>query len=238
MNAIIMFNGACPVDWVWVLTGIERLFVAALLGALIGIEREHRGRSAGLRTQLLVALGAALAMFVSLTFGKVYGAAGGAFRIDPARVAYGVMGGIGFLGAGAIVRYGIGIRGLTTAASLWCNAAVGLACGFGMYAVATAATLIVMFALTVLSLLDRWLPSRIYKSLTVVLPASTKDNLTRLQEALKDRGIRIVNTEIHRDITTDTEQIITHISMSSRTNMDVLMSLSEDLTNIRKIKLS
>ena len=123
----------------WYVQAICRILIAAVLGALIGVERQVHGRSAGLRTQLLVALGAALAMVVSLHFAREFASTDPdtwSLRIDPARMAYGVMGGIGFLGAGVILRQESGIRGLTTGASLWCTAAVGLACGFGMYAVA------------------------------------------------------------------------------------------------------
>ena len=98
-------------DWAEAWDFIVRLGVAAALGGLIGLEREARGRSAGLRTQLLVAVGSALAMIVSLQFGARYGdgSLGSAVQVDPARVAYGVMAGVGFLGAGAMIRYGIGM---------------------------------------------------------------------------------------------------------------------------------
>ena len=88
----------------WVLRMCVRLLLAALLGALVGLEREHHGRTAGLRTQLLVALGSALVVVVSVTFTEVFApaAAAGALRIDPSRAAYGVITGIGFLGAGVI----------------------------------------------------------------------------------------------------------------------------------------
>src|SRR5690242_9611004 len=107
----------------WTLEAIARLGMAALLGGLVGLERELHGRSAGLRTHLLVALGAATAMVVSLNFAEVFGTVQHpSIQCDPARIAYGVMAGVGFLGAGAIIHQSGGIRGLTTAAGLWCAA--------------------------------------------------------------------------------------------------------------------
>jgi putative Mg2+ transporter-C (MgtC) family protein len=109
---------------------ILRLFLSAVMAAAIGIEREIHRRSAGLRTHILVGLGATLFMMTSVTVALSYGAEAGA---DPSRIAAGVVTGIGFLGAGAIIRYGSSIKGLTTAASIWVVAAIGLAIGAGMY---------------------------------------------------------------------------------------------------------
>lgn len=118
-----------------------RLLLAAALGAVIGYQRERAGKPAGLRTHVLICVGAAL-----FTIASLYGFGAGA---DTARVAAGIVAGIGFLGAGAIMRTGEGIvAGLTTAATIWVVAAIGLAVGAGLYlasAVATALTLVVLF---------------------------------------------------------------------------------------------
>ena len=214
----------------WQVQCVLRLVVAALLGALIGAEREHHGRSAGFRTQLLVGLGSALAMLVSLNFARIFGqGAGWAIRVDPARVAYGVMGGIGFLGAGAIIRYGAGVRGLTTAASLWCTAAVGLACGFGMYLVAAVTTAIVIFALLILSRLDRHIPSRWGKTLVISLPLSGQDNVARVTDVLRRRGARISNVDYKRDVEGETETITFYVSMSHRADVSDLVRIIDDV---------
>src|SRR5262245_58973548 len=111
-----------------------RLTMAAIAGGLAGLEREIRGRQAGFRTYLLVCVGSALVMIVSAAVAvhpwESHGKPGVNINVDPARIAYGVMGGIGFLGAGVIIQHKGSIRGLTTAAGLWCIAAVGLAAGF------------------------------------------------------------------------------------------------------------
>ena len=112
---------------------ILRLVLAAVLGGLVGLEREVNGREAGVRTYLLVSLGSALIMILSqyLAFGLTGN--GGAVRVDPGRIAAQAVTGIGFLGAGVIIRYGNSIRGLTTAACMWVTCAVGLSIGAGYY---------------------------------------------------------------------------------------------------------
>src|SRR4051812_48645945 len=132
-----------------------RLILAALAGGLVGLERELRGRQAGFRTNLLVCLGSCLTMLVSLHFATHAWSPQGPginISIDPSRIAYGVMTGVGFLGAGAILRNDGAVRGLTTAAAMWCIAAVGLALGFGLYTIAVFATFIILLALWLLDI--------------------------------------------------------------------------------------
>lgn len=128
-----------------------RLLLSAILGAAIGLEREVHGHPAGMRTHLLVCVGSAL--FAGLSFaGFVGGVAGGAddasaTAADPTRIAAQIVSGIGFLGAGAIIKYGGSIRGLTTAGSLWATAAIGMAAAAGQALLAIAAWAIVLFSL-------------------------------------------------------------------------------------------
>ena len=126
-----------------------RVLFAAALGAVLGLEREWRGKEAGLRTNTLIAIGAALFTAMSMSFGG-----------EPARVAAQVVTGVGFLGAGAIMRTGGNVQGLTTAAMIWVNAAIGLACGAGHIRLAAASTAIVLFAMIGLTPLDRQLDKR------------------------------------------------------------------------------
>jgi putative Mg2+ transporter-C (MgtC) family protein len=121
-----------------------RLLVAALLGLAIGFEREIHGHPAGLRTHMLVALGSAL--FTVLSIRGFLGEAGVA-PVDPTRIAAQIVSGIGFLGAGAILKDGIVIRGLTTAASLWATSAVGMAAGAGEYAIGVVAATVILVSL-------------------------------------------------------------------------------------------
>ena len=131
-----------------------RLVVAAALGGAIGLERELREREAGLRTHLLVAVGAAVFTLVSAYgFGDFrYGFESG-ITMDPTRIAAQIVTGIGFLGAGAIIRQGLSVRGLTTAATLWVVAAIGMAAGAGYYSAAIVSTAIVLVSLWPLRIL-------------------------------------------------------------------------------------
>lgn len=130
---------------------IVRLILSALLSGLIGVERQLHRRAAGLRTHILVCVGSTLIMLTSVYIFDIYKEIA---PVDPARIAAGVITGIGFLGAGTIIRYGEEIRGLTTAASLWVVAAVGLAVGCGFYSAAIAATILVLMALLLLRRLE------------------------------------------------------------------------------------
>lgn len=130
---------------------ILRLFISTILGGFIGLERQLHRRAAGLRTHILVSVGSTLIMLTSLYIFDIYK---DKVPLDPARIAAGVITGIGFLGAGTIIRYGEEVRGLTTAASLWVVAAVGLAIGCGFYVAAVAATVIVLLALLALRRLE------------------------------------------------------------------------------------
>ena len=126
---------------------ISRLLTAALLGALLGFEREVKQKSAGLRTNILIAVGSALFTLMSYELAEAAGA-------DPGRVAAQIVTGIGFLGAGAIMRTDSGVQGLTTAATVWVNAAVGVAAGGGEYHLAFIATAVTLAALLVLQPLE------------------------------------------------------------------------------------
>ena len=127
---------------------ILRIFVAALLGGAIGLEREYRSKEAGMRTHFLVALGSALFMIVS-AYGFEGALGSPEHRWDVSRVAAQVVSGIGFIGAGTIIFHKSEnvVRGLTTAAGLWVTAAIGLACGGGLYILAAASTFLVLVGL-------------------------------------------------------------------------------------------
>ncbi|HXW03996.1 MAG TPA: MgtC/SapB family protein [Vicinamibacterales bacterium] len=132
---------------------IRRLLLAAVLGGVLGLERELRQKTAGLRTNILIAIGSALFTLMSSELADGIGA-------DPGRVAAQIVTGIGFLGAGAILRTGSGIYGLTTAATIWVNAAVGVAAGGGEYNLAIIATVITLAVLLVLHPIEAALDRR------------------------------------------------------------------------------
>ena len=133
---------------------VQRLLTAALLGGVLGLEREIRHKEAGLRTNILIAIGSALFTLMSYELaGEVPGA-------DPGRVAAQIVTGIGFLGAGAIIRTNGGIQGLTTAATVWVNAAIGVAAGGGEFHLAFIATIVTLGVLALLQPLERRLQQR------------------------------------------------------------------------------
>jgi putative Mg2+ transporter-C (MgtC) family protein len=175
-----------------------RLVVAAVLGGAIGLERELREREAGLRTHLLVSVGAAVFTLVSAYGFRDfrYGFDTG-ITMDPTRIAAQIVTGIGFLGAGAIIRQGLSVRGLTTAATLWVVAAIGMAAGAGYYSAATVATVVVLISLWPLRLAAYRAVVRIRPEegrLLVQLPpgASAAPLLAELERS----GIRIDSLEL------------------------------------------
>ena len=132
---------------------VIRLGIATLLGALIGLERERHGKEAGFRTYTIVCLGSALIMLVSTHIYEVYKHEA---DVDPSRIAAQVVSGIGFLGAGAIIRNPAGVKGITTAAGIWVASGIGLACGMGQFFPAIVSTLLVLVILMIFSRVDRW----------------------------------------------------------------------------------
>src|SRR5256885_1274703 len=145
MIAAVVASSIPSLSWAEVL---GRVALAAALGAVLGLERELRDREAGLRTHLLVSVGSALFTIVSAYGFREFLVHGGSVvRADPTRIAAQIVTGIGFLGAGAIIRQGLSVRGLTTAATLWVVAAIGMASGAGYYSAAAITTVLVILSL-------------------------------------------------------------------------------------------
>lgn len=162
---------------------VFRLFLAIILSGIIGFERELHGRPAGLRTHVLVAVGAALVMLISI---DGFGGSG-----DPARLAAQVVSGIGFLGAGAIIRDGGDIKGITTAATLWIGGMIGLACGNGYYIGAVVATIFVAIFILVLRPLEERINN---KNRSIVLTIdSDKAVLATIIKIFDEHNIAIEN---------------------------------------------
>jgi len=179
---------------------LGRLVLAAVLGGMLGFEREIHGRPAGFRTHLLVALGACLMMVVSEFFYLKYNhlTSSGAMRIDPGRVAAQIVTGIGFLGAGAIIKDGSAVRGLTTAACLWVAAGIGMAAGMGLYLLAVVVTGMSVGTLMFLKRVEKKMAKVRYGNLTVYCDL---DPAIRhiLEEFLVSGGWRLVETAVEKD---------------------------------------
>jgi len=178
-----------------------RLSLAAILGGLIGVERELREREAGLRTHLLVALGSALFTIVgAYGFHAFLDSGQSVVRADPTRIAAQIVTGIGFLGAGAIIRQGLSVRGLTTAATRWVVAAVGLAAGAGYYSAAVITTAVVLVALWPLRIAAYRILRRFRADdgrLLVELPTGTPPG--DLIDEIERAGARIAAIEVSQE---------------------------------------
>lgn len=172
---------------------ILRLCVAGLCGTVIGLDREYRVKDAGFRTHFLVALGSALMMVVSQYGFEGFLADHGGTRFDPGRIAAQVVSGIGFIGAGTIIIHKQLVRGLTTAASLWATAGIGLAAGAEMYLVAGAATLLTLFGLEVLTLFFGELGHR---RTMVVFSAADRAAIDEVFNRLQTRDYSVISYEV------------------------------------------
>jgi len=203
----------------WPAEAFVELLLAALAGGMVGLEREVRGRQAGFRTNILVAVGSALVMIVSnrVAFHDWPNSANPHvnINIDPARIAYGVMTGVGFLGAGVIVHYRGSVRGLTTAASIWCVAGLGLASGLGLYLVAIFAALLVVAALWLLDYFEKLLPKAHYRTVVLRRPwvdGCVEDTIGRLKGA----GMHVHDVTYHRSEDLRTVDVNARISFFDR----------------------
>jgi putative Mg2+ transporter-C (MgtC) family protein len=173
------------------LTTAAHIGTAALLGAIIGIEREINGNPAGLRTHIILAIGAALASMLSISFSQDFSSS--EFQSDPARIVAQVISGVGFLGAGAIMRFGVNVKGITTATSLWTTAIIGIACGAGYYYAAAIAAISVFIALTILNRLGHVLLTA-YKIREFKVRIADRPNVIHeLRSKLVEIGVKILS---------------------------------------------
>jgi putative Mg2+ transporter-C (MgtC) family protein len=180
---------------------VTKLLLASVLGALIGLEREVHGRPAGFRTHLLVSLGSCLFTIISIDVYRIYGnfSGVGMVGVDPGRIAAQVVSGIGFLGAGAIIREKASIRGLTTAACLWVAAAIGLSCGVGMYAPAIVVTLLAFVSLLLLKKVENRIRRDTYIAV-MVWSADLGGQLEKVGQVMEMCQVEVLNSAIERDL--------------------------------------
>jgi putative Mg2+ transporter-C (MgtC) family protein len=177
--------------------GLLRLGLAAVLAGAIGVERELREQEAGLRTHMLVCVGATMFMLVGvyawadMRLGNQIGVV-----VDPSRVASYVVSGIGFLGAGAIIKHGINVRGLTTAASLWVVAAIGVAVGVGMYTFSIATTALVIVALWPLSQVKRIIQGKADEPRRLAVMLEPRASVVPVLAAIEENGFGLDSVEV------------------------------------------
>jgi putative Mg2+ transporter-C (MgtC) family protein len=175
-----------------------RLLIAAILGAAIGLEREIHEHPAGMRTHLLVALGSAIFTVLSIYGFEGVGQGNVSPTVDPTRIAAQVVSGIGFLGAGAILKYGTSIRGLTTAASLWTAAAIGMAAGAGEWVISAVGTFIVILSLWPLNALVERIHRPGSRAIKMRLEVGRLEALGDVSRLLADRRIEMAGINSQR----------------------------------------
>ena len=205
-----------------------RLGSALLIGIVLGLEREKRGRAAGLRTTTLVAFASALAMVLSEWLPTAHAAAG-TFGGDPARLAAGVLTGIGFLGAGVIIRQDTLIRGVTTAAVLWTTCILGLAAGSGNIGLAWSATGVVLVILMGLPFLERRMDNDGYVTVTIAMRAPGVP-VIQITQLFTHHRLTILTTSFDRD--GDTITVAVHVSAPKRDSLDLPATVTNELRSL------
>lgn len=177
------------------MTITSHLVGAMLVGGVIGLERSYHGRPAGFRTHTLVCLASSLLMLITLYQSKWLpaGAPMDSFRTDPTRMAQGIMTGIGFLGAGVIFKEGLSVRGLTTAASIWITAAIGVLIGIGFYFPAVVATVLTVGTLSLFRLIEARIPSHHYAQHFISFDRRDAMEEEEIRSMLDSHGFTIAN---------------------------------------------
>ena len=195
---------------------ILRLFIAGLLGAVVGLDREYRAKEAGYRTHFLVSLGSALIMIVS-QYGFQQIIQENSVSLDPSRVAAQVVSGIGFIGAGTIIIQKQFVRGLTKAAGIWATAGIGLAIGAGMYGVGVAATILTLIGLELLSFIFKSLGMR---SSMIIFSTAEKDIIQKVTRVLSDRGYMRVSYQMEKVNHSNADTYVVTIVIKAKKSMD------------------
>ncbi|MFH1778241.1 MAG: MgtC/SapB family protein [Candidatus Omnitrophota bacterium] len=212
---------------------ILRLVLSAVLGGIIGLEREMHGRAAGWRTHILVCVGSCLIMLVSFyitfTLGSQFA------RIDPTRIAAQVVSGIGFLGAGTIIRFRASVKGLTTAASLWAAAGIGLAVGCGFYQAALTATVLVLIAL-LFTRVEHYMLKRDYFCVLHVHAEGKIYILSEIRKILRKNQAEIVDFEVNREHGDKEVDIEIEIKIMNTSLQDTIINRITNIEGVTEAK--
>ena len=209
---------------------IIRLFIAGILGSIIGLDREYRAKEAGYRTHFLVSLGSALIMIVSQHgFGEILDTPN--VNLDPSRIASQVVTGIGFIGAGTIILHKQIVRGLTTAAGIWATSGIGLAIGAGMYELGISATILTLIGLEVLSFLFKSVGMR---SSVVEFSTDNKETLNRLTKLFHSKNFLIVSFQMEDKRTGEgvSHHVTMVIKLKKSNDEGTLLTLLQDFDDV------
>jgi putative Mg2+ transporter-C (MgtC) family protein len=216
-----------------------RLLVALAIGGVIGIERSFHGRPAGFRTHALVCLSTSLLMLITVYeerwIPKMYE---GRVVLDPTRTAQGIMTGIGFLGAGAIIKDGLTVRGLTTAASIWVTAALGIMIGIGFYEPALIAAVLTLGTLSVFRWVERAMPSQFYAQFVVRFDRAAAVPEEVMREIVQRHGFSIANLNYRLDDRDGYFEYRMVICAARRENAQELAKTLNALATVKEFRLS
>ena len=216
-----------------------RLFLALFLGGAIGIERERKNQPAGFRTHVVLCLGSALMMLTSLWMAEEFNShtPGSPRTTDPARIAAQVVSGVGFLGGGAILRMGVTIRGLTTAASLWSTSGIGLAIGAGYYYGAVLMTLLMIATLSVLSSVEHLFFRT--KSLRTLLVAARDipGLIGAVERVLTREGIRVQSLRVTKGSPEGTVDVVALIDTPREANLSKVVKELVAINDINEVDI-
>tara|TARA_A100001011_G_scaffold395208_1_gene489534 strand:+ start:3308 stop:4036 length:729 start_codon:yes stop_codon:yes gene_type:complete len=219
------------------LTTIEpflSLLVASALGSLIGLEREVHGQPAGLRTHMILSLGAALAAILSISYSEFISNPN--LPSDPGRIVAQVVSGVGFLGAGAILRFGVSVKGLTTASSLWTTAIIGIACGSGYYELAAFTTVLVFIILTIINKLEGVILTS-YKTRTFKVTLDDRPGVVNdIRQIMINYKIKIISLNVAMP-NKNTVKLNMIIRMPSEMKLDKMIGLINHLDEARSMQI-
>jgi len=214
---------------------ILKLLLGALLGGIIGFERQTHGRPAGFRTQLLVCVACVLIMIISESYYVQSSLRPEYARIDPTRIAAGAMTGVGFLGAGVILKTGVSIQGLTTAACIWIVSAIGLAIGAGQYVAGVTGFTITFISLWFLRLMEIKIPTMAYKYVSVVTDNSGDEKA--ITSIFENRGFKINKMDYEINITDQEKKYIFTISSNDPTSIKEVLDAVAGLKFAKKLEI-
>jgi putative Mg2+ transporter-C (MgtC) family protein len=216
-----------------------RLLASLVVGGLIGLERSYHGRPAGFRTHSLVCLSTSLLMLVTVYETRWFSSiAPGRISLDPTRMAQGIMTGIGFLGAGTIIKDGLSVRGLTTAASIWITAAIGILIGIGFYFPAAVATILTLGTLSVFRWIENQIPVQFYAQFVIRFARNEAMPEIEMRRMLEEYGFTIANLNYRLDVESDSFEYQMVIRTNSEDNASRLAQALNRVGSVKEYRVS
>ncbi len=214
---------------------IIRLLLGAVVGGIIGFERSAHGRAAGFRTHLLVCVAGVLIMTVSEYYHYLSQWDPSYVRVDPARLAAGAITGVGFLGAGVIVKSGLNVQGLTTAACLWIVSAIGLSIGSGLYIAAIVSFVITYLALWLLRMVEDRMPRLVYRFIRVITENGGDEEA--ITSVFRKYKATVSNIDYEKDVEKKESSFEITIALSDRTSMKRIVEEIASLGGVKRVAI-